>query len=226
MESTREIHPTSSVSSVHDTLKLLLALEPTTGITVDAAKDAIIRTLSSGLDYPERTKMLQAVAEAERRAAIAEWNLAVAANSDTVPQNHTQQKKSNRSRSSTASASANPDTYQPNKYYGDHCSTSPSAPLLIPKLNSEYSKQSTTYNKFEAAPPTAPIARRLSLKQLDSLFRPAQGGRAKSCRICLALVTYAPYHEFATLVAHAEGMHPTEYISFSEDSDETNKENA
>ncbi|KAJ7983244.1 hypothetical protein DFH06DRAFT_1292496 [Mycena polygramma] len=61
-------------------------------------------------------------------------------------------------------------------------------------------------------------------KHLDIFFRPAEDGRSKNCRVCLALIPPPPHSdpaaETSSLLAHALHAHPDECAVFAAASDE------
>ncbi|KAJ7124426.1 hypothetical protein C8R44DRAFT_783468 [Mycena epipterygia] len=105
-------------------------------------------------------------------------------------------------------------------------SVSPPKYLDSPPSTPPSSSSPTLYSPFHPAQatllesPTAALSSAtITSKHLDVMYRTAEDGRSKHCRICLALVTYNHRDESA-LVLHVEGLHPDECAVLGRASDE------
>ncbi|KAJ7605849.1 hypothetical protein DFH06DRAFT_1252322 [Mycena polygramma] len=190
-----EVVPTSSIN---DQLKAALGDLAASSTSTPPIQEALIATLSSGIDYllTERRKLARGLFEAEERAARAELKLSSYTKLYPTPQCH----------------------------YDTPLPLEPPSPTIA----TPSPPQSSPTFPLRSIDPPIPMSsmNAITEKHLDIFFRVAEDGRSKNCRVCLVLITHPPYSdpaaeaETSTLLAHALHAHPDECAVFAAASDE------
>ncbi|KAJ6463656.1 hypothetical protein DFH09DRAFT_1491513 [Mycena vulgaris] len=213
----------SPTTSVGAQLKSALG-QLTETSAISETTGALISTLSAGIDYllVERIKLKDALSVAQEQAASAEAKLK--ALSESV--NHVCSEQH-------APSSSRPEpAYLPTDIYIDRLLAVPIlqsptastayAPYVYQALNGVHSPPTADHPDKRRKTPSLPAhspnlpdnatpSPTLTSKHLAILYRKADEGRSKNCRICLTLVA----DEDTPLITHALTTHPAECAVFA-----------